>query len=312
MRIFHSVLILISLIGMAAPVQANPKGKAVYDKVCGNCHNTGVANSPKLSDNADWAPRLRKAGVDGLYQSALNGTPLGMPRKGGATDLSDAEVKAAVDYMVSKLPAKVVSVASTPITKPAPAAPAATTQTAAPPPPAPVAAAPATVNTFNRLLKPAGARNAPPAEDGIHDPENEGTHALQHPLQAYAGMPKSNAGNRVSWVAALAEKKITPRWDRVDLTAEAIVMDLDIVREVKGTMPNVLYPHKPHTEILDCSNCHPAIFEPQKGSNKLSMAAIMMGQQCGVCHGKVAFPISECRICHSQKKTAATTTADKP
>jgi c(7)-type cytochrome triheme protein len=79
-------------------------------------------------------------------------------------------------------------------------------------------------------------------------------------------------------------------------------MDLNIVREVKGSMPDVVYPHKQHTEWLDCSNCHPAIFIPQKGANAISMAAILMGEKCGVCHGKVAFPVSECRLCHSKKK----------
>ena len=81
-----------------------------------------------------------------------------------------------------------------------------------------------------------------------------------------------------------------------------IVMDLDIVREVKGSMPDVVYPHKQRTEWLDCSNCHPAIFIPQKGANSIGMAAILLGESVGVCHGKVAFPVSECRSCHSKKK----------
>ena len=91
-------------------------------------------------------------------------------------------------------------------------------------------------------------------------------------------------------------------------------MDLNIVREVKGSMPDVVYPHKQHTEWLDCSNCHPAIFVPQKGANQISMASIMLGQKCGVCHGKVAFPVSECRLCHSKKKEApaATVAGAKP
>jgi len=79
---------------------------------------------------------------------------------------------------------------------------------------------------------------------------------------------------------------------------------LNIVREVKGSMPDVVYPHKQHTEWLDCSNCHPAIFIPQKGANQISMASILLGQKCGVCHGKVAFPVSECRKCHSKQKDA--------
>jgi c(7)-type cytochrome triheme protein len=80
------------------------------------------------------------------------------------------------------------------------------------------------------------------------------------------------------------------------------VLDLNIVREVKGSMPDVVYPHKQHTQWLDCSNCHPAIFIPMKGANQISMASILMGEKCGVCHGKVAFPVSECRRCHSKAK----------
>lgn len=160
----------------------------------------------------------------------------------------------------------------------------------------------ANANTFNRLLKPKSQRNLPPMEDGIHDPENEGTAALQPPREGLATLVKSSFGNQVDWVASLNEKRITPRIDRLDPTAEPLVFDLNIVREVKGSMPNVVYPHKQHTEWLDCSNCHPAIFIPQKGANQISMASILLGQKCGVCHGKVAFPVSECRKCHSQKK----------
>ena len=160
----------------------------------------------------------------------------------------------------------------------------------------------ADANNFNRLLKPASKRNPPPAEDGIHDPANDGTLALMPPLEAYATLPKSTSGNRVNWVQAIDQKKINPRWDRNNPKEQPMVMDLNIVREVKGMMPDVVYPHKQHTEWLDCSNCHPAIFTPQKGSNVISMAAILLGEKCGVCHGKVAFPVSECRLCHSKKK----------
>jgi c(7)-type cytochrome triheme protein len=185
---------------------------------------------------------------------------------------------------------------------PAAAAPAVTTAAAAP-------QAGGNVNSFNRLLRAPGARNRPPAEDGIHDPGNDGTLALQPPLMAFNELTRSNAGNRVDWVKSLGEKKINPRADRLDPKAVPAVMDLNIVREVKGSMPDVVYPHKQHTEWLDCSNCHPAIFKPQKGANQISMASILLGQQCGVCHGKVAFPVSECRLCHSKPKTTATATA---
>lgn len=183
---------------------------------------------------------------------------------------------------------------------------------AAPAPQAQPAIAGSEANPFNRLMKPPGKRNLPPPEDGIHDPANDGTHLLQAPLQAFGSLPKSPAGNQVDWVKALNEEKVHPRFDRNDPNAQPVVMDLNIVREVKGSMPDVVYPHKQHTQWLDCSNCHPAIFIPQKGANQISMAAILLGQKCGVCHGKVAFPVSECRRCHSKTKPVAAGTEARP
>ena len=162
--------------------------------------------------------------------------------------------------------------------------------------------APVAVNRFNRLLAPPSKRNPSPAKDGIHDPENIGTSILQHPKEAFQALSKSSSGNRVDWVAALEKREIAPRFDLQDAEKQPMMLDLNIVREVKGSMPDVVYPHKQHTEWLDCSNCHPAIFVPQKGANEISMASILLGEKCGVCHGKVAFPVSECRKCHSQRK----------
>jgi cytochrome c5 len=70
-------------------------GKAVYDKSCKACH---AAMKPKLGDKAAWAP-LIKQGSDALTASAIKGKGA-MPPKGGAA--SDADVKAAVDYMISQ------------------------------------------------------------------------------------------------------------------------------------------------------------------------------------------------------------------
>ena len=160
-------------------------------------------------------------------------------------------------------------------------------------------------NAFNRLLAPKTERNAPPETDGIHDPAAFGTPLLQSPRDAFAQLPKSTAGNYVNWSRALEDGALNPRYNINDPTRAAIVFDLNIVREVKGSMPNVVYPHKQHTEWLDCANCHPAIFIPLKGANQISMASILLGEKCGVCHGKVAFPVSECRRCHSQNKDVA-------
>lgn len=293
-----ALLALAALTGfVSSPLDAAAAaGKTVYDSACAACHAGGIAGAPRFGNADDWAPRI-KQGIDTLYRSALKGKPPAMPPRGGMAGASDSDIKAAVDYMVAAANSPGATPTPTATEAPAPAQAAAEATPAPAPPPAV-----AEVNAFNRLLKPAGKRNLPPAEDGIHDPANDGTLALQPPRDAFAPLPKSNSGNRINWVQALGKGHIAPRWDRLDGQAAPVVMDLNIVREVKGSMPDVVYPHKQHTEWLDCSNCHPQIFVPQKGANQISMAAILLGQKCGVCHGKVAFPVSECRNCHSKKK----------
>ncbi len=83
----------------SAPAATKPDGKKVYDTTCMACHTPGVAGAPKFGDKAQWAPRLAQ-GIEGLYATALKGKGA-MPPKGGSTSLSDADVKAAVDYMVA-------------------------------------------------------------------------------------------------------------------------------------------------------------------------------------------------------------------
>ncbi|KAF1054985.1 MAG: Cytochrome c-555 [Burkholderia gladioli] len=81
----------------AAPTGGAGAGKALYDSVCVACHAVGVLGAPKFGNKADWAPRL-KAPMDTVYNYALHGKG-SMPPKGGS-NASDADVKAAVDYMV--------------------------------------------------------------------------------------------------------------------------------------------------------------------------------------------------------------------
>ncbi|MDX1269004.1 MAG: c-type cytochrome, partial [Oceanisphaera sp.] len=76
-------------------------GQAIYKQVCFSCHDNGIAGSPKLGDKAAWAPRIA-AGMDSLYANSINGKGA-MPPKGGRMDMSDDQIKAAVDYMVSLL-----------------------------------------------------------------------------------------------------------------------------------------------------------------------------------------------------------------
>lgn len=96
----RQALLTFGMAGLAlalAPAWA-ADGKAVYDKTCVACHATGVANAPKFGDKAAWAPRIA-TGKDALVGSVLKGKGA-MPPKAGASNLSDDDIKAAVDYMV--------------------------------------------------------------------------------------------------------------------------------------------------------------------------------------------------------------------
>ncbi|HQS33298.1 c-type cytochrome [Polaromonas sp.] len=83
----------------AAPVAvAAGAGEALYKQACFACHAAGVAGSPKFGDKAAWAPRIA-TGIDTLTATAIKGKGA-MPPKGG-TSASDADIRAAVEYMVS-------------------------------------------------------------------------------------------------------------------------------------------------------------------------------------------------------------------
>jgi cytochrome c5 len=88
-----------TLVAAAPATSGKPDGKKTYDTACMACHATGAANAPKLGDKAAWAPRI-KTGNEALYAAVIKGKGA-MPPKGGNAALSDADVKAAVDYMVA-------------------------------------------------------------------------------------------------------------------------------------------------------------------------------------------------------------------
>ena len=80
------------------------EGETVYQQVCSVCHGPGIAGAPRNGDNAAWGPRIAQ-GKPTLYDHALHGftgkTGVMAP-KAGRSDLSDASVQAAVDYMLMR------------------------------------------------------------------------------------------------------------------------------------------------------------------------------------------------------------------
>jgi cytochrome c5 len=89
----------------AVTVSDNDEGESTYKKHCVACHNTGVAGSPKLGDQAAWGSRITQGNAV-LTQHAIEGYKgeTGyMPPKGGFMSLSDEAISMAVMYMVSQV-----------------------------------------------------------------------------------------------------------------------------------------------------------------------------------------------------------------
>lgn len=136
-------------------------------------------------------------------------------------------------------------------------------------------------------------------DDNIHDKTNPAINSLEDPVVAMKDFPFDRRGE-INWVKAIADGTINPRMSRTGKDENMNIMDMDIIFKNTGQMPWVRFPHLAHTRWLDCSNCHPKIFIPQKGGNPgIGMDAIIAGQYCGRCHDKVAFPLWTCERCHS-------------
>ena len=140
------------------------------------------------------------------------------------------------------------------------------------------------------------------ADDGFHDPANPSLGLLQNPAEALGLLPPDTAGNQVNWVQALKGGYLDPRSNLYPGT-DVEILDLDIVMRRTGSANYVTFPHRPHTEWLDCSNCHDKIFLPKAGATPVSMLEILSGEYCGRCHGAVAFPLTECNRCHNVSTT---------
>lgn len=145
----------------------------------------------------------------------------------------------------------------------------------------------------------------PLAKDGVHDPKSPAVKLLQEPGEALSRLVPDAVGNQVRWVHALEKKQIQPR-EKLSAKTEVRKLDQDILLNLKGGMPVVRFPHRQHTEWLDCANCHDGLFAAQTGGTKISMLKILEGEQCGVCHGAVAFPLTECTRCHSVPRAGQT------
>jgi cytochrome c5 len=86
----------------AAAPHAPMSGEQIVATVCSACHGTGVLGAPKIGDKDAWGGRLKAdGGIDGLLASASKGKG-SMPPRGGNPDLSNDELKAAIQQMLKQ------------------------------------------------------------------------------------------------------------------------------------------------------------------------------------------------------------------
>ena len=135
-------------------------------------------------------------------------------------------------------------------------------------------------------------------EDELHDPSNPAVTILQDPEEALSLLAPDSAGNKVNWVEAIRQEQIAPRASLYGET-QGRQHDTDIVMKNTLDQPYVLFSHKVHSEWMSCEMCHESLFRSVLDGNAISMAKILDGEHCGVCHGAVAFPLTECDRCHS-------------
>lgn len=116
-----------------------------------------------------------------------------------------------------------------------------------------------------------------------------------------SGLPRAAYGDQINWVKAMKKGLIKPKKSLLDDDFESIPFDknLRLEPEWSGIKTNALFPHRKHTEWLDCADCHPDIFNiKKKGTKHFRMDYVLSGKFCGVCHLTVAFPIQDCIKCH--------------
>jgi len=135
-------------------------------------------------------------------------------------------------------------------------------------------------------------------DDGLHDPSNPAIGVLQEPGAALSVLAPDGAGNKVDWVQSLQQGLIAPR-PGLDGDKEPEIRETRVVMKNTYPMLYVTFPHKPHTQWMSCEACHDRIFVPQVDANPINMGKILEGEYCGLCHGAVSFPLTECNRCHN-------------
>jgi len=122
----------------------------------------------------------------------------------------------------------------------------------------------------------------------------------EHFRKMQSKLPPMSYGNEINWSMALDQGRIKPLYSLFRADEKPLAFDKEFeLRAEMGRIPPAYFSHKTHTPWLDCSSCHPDIFNvKKKGTRHFDMKHILNQQFCGACHLKVAFPADDCQACH--------------
>jgi len=130
------------------------------------------------------------------------------------------------------------------------------------------------------------------------------THALEERFEKFAGnLPQASFGNGIDWAKALNEGLIAPvntiRPERLNIQFPDKLKE-PLKLGTTSPRSDVTFSHEDHFAELDCSSCHPEIFKiKREGTVSFSMKNSLYGNYCGACHMRVAFPMNDCKRCHT-------------
>lgn len=112
----------------------------------------------------------------------------------------------------------------------------------------------------------------------------------------------SEYGNKIDWVRAINITR--PRFSIFDEHEKPMSFNKGLSLQAEWPrIPPAVFPHSVHKRLIDCSGCHPDIFNIKKKTTKhFRMEYILDGKFCGVCHLKIAFPMNYCKGCHPSIK----------
>jgi len=130
-------------------------------------------------------------------------------------------------------------------------------------------------------------------------------------LRIYESLPKDE-DNKVDWERATEEGLINPIASIDENSGKEFIMDFRVVIKFNDMLiKDVVFSHAVHTYWLNCSSCHPKIFNPEIATNHMTMKEMREGKYCGKCHGMVAFPTdvvdapnfrANCLRCHRARR----------